>query len=94
MDRTQLPSSKHIRTLVCWMAVLVCLPVLLCGTIQAQSSYGSSVGTITDSSGAVVPGAAVTLTNIDTGDRRTATTNAGGDYQFVNLPPGNYKVDV
>ena len=52
------------------------------------------MGTITDNSGAVIGGAAVTLTNIDTGDKRTATTNASGDYQFVNLPPGNYKVDV
>src|ERR1700677_1619727 len=87
-------TSKNIRTVICWLAGLVCFPVLLCGTLKAQNSYGSSVGTITDNSGAVVAGAAVTLTNIDTGDRRTATTNASGDYQFVNLPPGNYKVDV
>src|SRR5580700_6837764 len=91
MDRTP---SKHIGTFICGLAGLICFAVLLCGTLRAQTSYGSSVGTISDNSGAVVPGAAVTLTNIDTGDRRTATTNAGGDYQFVNLPPGNYKVDV
>ena len=87
-------TSKNIRTVICWLAGLVCFPVLLCGTLKAQNSYGSSVGTIIDNSGAVIGGAAVTLTNIDTGDKRTATTNASGDYQFVNLPPGNYKVDV
>src|ERR1700677_3239198 len=93
MQRIELPVAQYIRTLIC-CAGLVWLSVLLCGTLRAQNSYGSNVGTITDNSGAVVAGAAVTLTNIDTGDRRTATTNASGDYQFVNLPPGNYKVDV
>jgi hypothetical protein len=41
-----------------------------------------------------VLGAQVTLTNNGTGDKRTAITNSSGGYQFVNLPPGNYKLDV
>jgi Carboxypeptidase regulatory-like domain len=94
MKRKEPATGMHLPIFIRWLAGLICFFVLLCGTVRAQNSYGSSVGTITDNSGGVLPGATVTLTNIDTGDRRTATTNASGDYQFVNLPPGNYKVDV
>src|ERR1700753_211708 len=73
---------------------LVCLLVLFTATLVSQQTSGSSVGTVTDNTGAVVAGATVTLTNVDTGDRRTAATNSAGDYQFVNLIPGNYRVDV
>ena len=75
-------------------AGLLCMLVFLTPTLRSQQTSGSSVGTVTDNTGAVVTGATVTLTNVDTGDRRTATTNAAGDYQFVNLVPGNYRVDV
>src|SRR5882757_10175790 len=73
---------------------LVCMLVLFTATLRAQQTSGAAVGTVTDNTGAVVSGASVTLTNVDTGDRRTATTNANGDYQFVNLLPGNYRIDV
>src|SRR6202789_4148793 len=75
-------------------AGLLCILLLFTGTLTSQQTSGSSVGTVTDNTGAVVAGATVTLTNVDTGDHRTATTNAAGDYQFVNLVPGNYRVDV
>jgi hypothetical protein len=90
----QLPTSRHLRIYICWLVGVVGVLFLLSGTLTAQNSYGSTVGTITDHSGAVVGGATVVLTNIDTGDKRAATTNGNGDYQFVNLPPGNYRVDV
>ena len=76
------------------LAGLVFMLVLFSVTLSAQQTSGSVVGIVTDNSGAVVSGGTVTLTNVDTGDRRTATTNAVGDYQFVNLVPGNYRVDV
>jgi hypothetical protein len=60
----------------------------------AQSSYGSVVGTVKDPSGAVVPGAKTVLTDVDTSEIKSVTTDASGDYQFVNLQPGRYKVDV
>jgi hypothetical protein len=63
-------------------------------TLWAQTSYGSVVGTIADASHAAIPGASVALTNMGTGDRRTATSDAAGNYQFVNLIPGNYRLDV
>ena len=64
------------------------------GIVQAQTFYGSIVGTVTDSSGATVPGAAVTAVNSGTGERRTSQSNAEGKYEFVNLVPGRYRVDV
>ena len=64
-----------------------------CVPLLAQSSYGSIVGTVTDSSGASMPGVAVNLTNLATSEHRTAESDASGNYQFVNLQPGNYKVD-
>jgi hypothetical protein len=52
------------------------------------------VGTITDASGAVVPGAKVTATEVDTGTSRGTVTNADGNYTFGNLAPGRYSVSV
>ena len=54
----------------------------------------SIVGTVSDPQSAVVEGATVTLTNVDTGVRWTKTTTASGDYQFPNLIAGHYKVEV
>jgi len=73
---------------------LLSLLLLATATLRAQQTSGSAVGTVTDNTGAVVSGAAITLTDVDTGDHRTATTNSNGDYQFVNLIPGNYKIDI
>ena len=60
----------------------------------AQSFYGSVVGTITDTSGAVVPGAKVMLTNKGTADTRTVQSDATGHYEFLSLVPGAYRLDV
>ena len=51
-------------------------------------------GTITDSSGANMAGAKVTITNNSTSERRDATTGNDGGYRFVNLIPGTYHIDV
>jgi hypothetical protein len=60
----------------------------------AQTTFGSIVGTVNDASGSPVADAKVTLTNIGTTEQRPATTSAEGLYQFVNLPPGQYRIDV
>src|SRR5512142_1215112 len=62
--------------------------------VGAQVLYGSLVGNVTDTSGANVPGAAVTLINTGTNLARETTTNAEGGYRFVNVQPGTYKVRV
>ncbi|HVW87688.1 MAG TPA: TonB-dependent receptor [Bryobacteraceae bacterium] len=61
---------------------------------KAQISNGAIVGTVTDASGASVPGASITLTNIATSGRRTAQSNTDGNYEFPNLVPGRYRVDI
>jgi len=59
---------------------------------QAQVLYGSVVGTVSDPSGSVVPGAAVTLTSQDTGLAKEITSDEGGRYSFVNVLPGKYNL--
>jgi hypothetical protein len=67
---------------------------LLAATLEAQSFFGAIVGAVTDPSEAAVPGAVVTLTNTGTGETKTAATDAAGNYQFLNLIPGFYKVEI
>jgi hypothetical protein len=61
---------------------------------SAQALYGSIVGTVSDDSGAPVPGAAVSATNTGTNLKLDATTDAEGSYGFRNLLPGTYEVHV
>ena len=61
---------------------------------QAQTTYGSLSGAVTDSSGAQTSGATVTLTNTETSEKQTQTTGDTGLYSFVNLIPGNYNLVV
>lgn len=70
----------------------VCL--LAAAPLAAQTFRGSIMGTVTDSTGAVMPNAKVTLKNLDTGLERTATTDETGYYVVTELPIGNYSVTV
>jgi hypothetical protein len=70
------------------LAALLLLP----GVGHAQSTHGSIVGTVTDESGAVVPGAAITVTNAGTNTARTVVTNEAGYYEVLALVPGTYRV--
>jgi hypothetical protein len=58
----------------------------------AQSTFGTLTGTITDASGAVLPGASVVATNVATGVERTAICDPAGDFQMPNLDAGTYRV--
>lgn len=69
---------------------LLCL--LLPATLLAQSSTGSISGTVTDDSGAALPGVTIEAKNAATGTTRTALTNATGYYQIGLLSPGSYDV--
>src|SRR5271157_5664376 len=63
------------------------------GSLMAQTAAtGALVGTVTDSTGGVIPNVTVTLTSTDTNQVRTATTGAAGAYRFGLLPPGDYKL--
>ena len=76
------------------LAALVATFTMLPSQVRAQSSYGAIVGTVTDASGAIVPGAAVTVTNIGTNEKRVVKTDAAGGYRVVSLVPSNYRVEV
>ena len=77
------------------MAFLAAALLLLnCVHLNAQTFRGTILGTVTDSSGAAVPGASVTIKNMDTGLSRTVTTSDDGSYAAPELPIGNYSVTV
>jgi len=86
-----MPIRKVRNILLIGYCLGVIAPTLL---LRAQTSTGNIVGTVTDTTGAVLPGAAVTLTNAGTSERRATTSDAAGNYQFVNLIPGNYRLEV
>ena len=80
-----------------------CAAILAFGILAALTSIpataqtagaGSIAGTVTDSNRAIVPGASVTVTNIDTGVSHAYTTNTSGLYVAPFLQPGHYKVDA
>src|SRR5262245_3324603 len=60
----------------------------------AQRTTASLRGTVTDTSHALVPGATVTVSNVDTGFSRTMVTNESGAYFLTELPVGRYQVKV
>ena len=62
--------------------------------VYGQGLYGSLLGSVADPSGAVVPNATVTVTDVGTGQIREATSDQGGRYSVVNLNPGTYTVTV
>src|SRR6185503_13425040 len=63
-------------------------------TARAQTATGQITGTVKDSTGAVVPGASVTVHSDLTGLTRTGATNPSGDYSFPLLPTGVYSVSA
>src|SRR5712692_5522653 len=74
--------------------LLLALLVAGAADLGAQSNAGRISGTVTDSSGAVLPGVAVTVTQQGTGLSRTVPTDAAGAYLFVSLPVGTYDVSA
>ena len=67
---------------------------LLVTGLPAQQPTAQITGLITDSSGAVVPGAQIKVVNADTGMHWEAQSNESGNYAFSNLRPGNYQITV
>ncbi len=83
--------TKRSRPIL-WVLVAACAAL---GAAPASAQFrGSLSGTITDPQGEVVSGATVTLTNKDTNQKLTSTTNASGIYEFDALPPAPYSLAV
>jgi len=76
-----------------YLAIFVCLAPLTPSAL-AQAVYGSIFGTITDNTGAVVPNAQITVTDLAKGTAVQAQTDASGDYRVQHLIPDSYRVDV
>jgi hypothetical protein len=73
--------------------VLVCL-FSTCLSLSAQQITGTISGTVTDPSGAIVRGAAVTARQAETGLARTTTTDRNGNYVILELPIGHYRLQI
>ncbi len=74
-------------------SIVFCVALLTSVTCWAQFS-GSLQGSVQDPTGAAVPSAMVTLTNVDTNVSQEATPDASGVYRFASLAPGNYQVSA
>ena len=79
---------KGIKRAIVWLAVLILAAI----PVVAQAPTGTILGTVKDSSGASLPGATVTLRNIDTNLTRTAMTEQDGSYRFAEQPVGHYEI--
>jgi hypothetical protein len=88
--------SKIIRSIAYrvafWSMILMCIQ--LSQSMQAQVLYGTLVGGVKDSTGAMVPGATVTIVQQETKDTRTATTNSDGTYTLSTVPTGTYAITI
>src|SRR5438105_12502097 len=76
------------------MALSLTLLSSLIPVAAAQSTYGSITGLAQDTSVAAITDAQVTLTNTGTSEKRTQATGPDGLYSFVNLIPGEYRIDA
>jgi hypothetical protein len=84
-----------MKSISCACRIVVVAAFLISAVpIAAQSTYGTILGTVKDSSGATVPNASVKITNVDENTVREVSTDSNGDYQAPNLLPAHYKVDV
>src|SRR4051812_1842258 len=89
MRRPAFPRGRAL-ALACGLLSLL----LFAAAAHAQSGRSTVRGTVKDAQGNVVPGASVTLTDVEKNFARTQTTNDEGAYTFAAVPPGAYRVEV
>lgn len=87
------PRIRSRRIVLC-LGILI--GILIMSSVEAigQLTTGTITGTVTDQTGAAVPGATVTLKNTDTGISRTAQTRENGKYEALSLPTGGYEISA
>lgn len=85
--------KRNNHTLLNLNFLVLCL-VMLPLTATAQSTFGSMLGTVKDTSGSVIPNASVKIINIDENSIRNVQANSNGDYEAVNMKPGRYRLEV
>ena len=79
-------------TRYCGFVMAVCL--LLAPVLVGQGITGTITGNVTDPTGASIPGATVTITQVETNFVHTATTSDVGSFTVTQLPPGQYSIQV
>src|SRR5437588_7848522 len=87
-------SSNRLLQWMSGTAMCLLLVVLLASISLAQQLTGTLSGTVTDSAGAVVPNAKVTMKNEASGDIRTSVSNGSGYFSITAVQPGSYSVSV
>jgi hypothetical protein len=85
------PNRSVFTSLLLLLSVCVFALTFASSVAHAQEN-GQLTGTVTDSTGAGIPGVVVTVTNVGTSASRTTTTTNNGSYLFVGLPPANYDI--
>ena len=93
MHRSHFPVS-NCRGVAPLLLLVFCLAFLGASPLLAQSTFGSILGTVRDSSGALLQGAQVRLVNTGTTAQRTVVTDANGSYAFKNIDVGNYALTI
>src|SRR4029077_9348031 len=76
------------------LAFCFCAAFVFSPSLSAQTTYGSIAGAVTDPSGAAIADAQASLTNLGTAEKRVQTTGPDGLYDFVNLIPGKYRIEI
>src|SRR5690349_2346102 len=84
---------RKVRDLWLASAVAVLLLTISAAAGWGQNVYGTIRGTAIDVSGAAVAEATITLTNLDNGGKQSINTDTSGNYTFVNIQPGRYKLE-
>src|SRR5277367_3756013 len=83
-----------MRTISRVLVLSFLLAALSAFTLNAQTFRGTLLGTVTDATGAVIPGAAISVKNMDTGIERTTASNSDGAFTVPELPVGRYSASV
>jgi hypothetical protein len=86
-------TPRAVRVLA-WFVVIVAVALIHVDQASAQAVYGSVYGTITDNTGAVVPGATVTVTDVSKGTSVSTQSNGTGDYRVEHLIPDTYNISA
>jgi hypothetical protein len=86
------PAVRGMR-FIC-MALILFMACAGCSRLRAQSTFGTILGTVQDSSGAVIPGATVIAHSLEESADHATTSSTSGEFVFENLKAGHYKVTV